>query len=52
MFRTLEMLIVGFYFCKHDETIEKFEDLFFGLINPEQENYINIDKVKIFLKKL
>jgi len=51
VFRTLEVLIVGFFFCKHETYPEK-EEAFWDLINPEQDGWVDLEDVEIFLEKL
>ena len=49
LFRTHEVLIVGFFFCKHFGNYEEKEDEFWALINPYQTPYVSLDEVEVFL---
>ena len=50
-YRTLEVLIIGFLFCKH-RNADEMADSIWGLVNPAQTEYVSIEDVQTFLKKL
>jgi len=46
------MCIVGFMFCKRDLDLDVVEDNFYGLLNPNQTDYVDLKTVEEFLIKL
>ena len=51
VFRTHEVLILGFLFCKH-ASLEAMEDAFWDLINPDQTRYVLVEDLAEFLTKM
>ena len=51
-YKTHEALIVGFLFCKHIEGAADTSDGIWALINPEQTEFVNKEKVINFLKMM
>ena len=51
LFRTYEIMILAFLFCKHPDEQSRLR-AFWGLINPDQTEFVTRETVANFLEKL
>lgn len=51
LYRTYEVMIIAFLFCKFPDIYSRLEALW-GLINPDQTDFVSREAIGTFLEKL